>query len=122
MKYLESGSDWFSHTYSANEIVVGCKNTVIPNGIKSIDDFAFSGCESLKKINIPEGVTDIGNSAFENTALTEITIPDSITNISYDIFQGCENLTSITWKGQTYNSASEFFGAFKTAYLEKNTK
>ena len=90
--------------------------------LKKIDDFAFSDCESLKKINIPEGVTDIGNRAFENTALTEITIPDSITNISYDIFQGCENLTSITWKGQTYNSASEFFGAFKTAYLEKNAK
>ena len=58
--------------------------------LKKIDDFAFSDCESLKKINIPEGVTDIGNRAFENTALTEITIPDSITNISYDIFQGCE--------------------------------
>lgn len=90
--------------------------------LKKIGDFAFSDCESLNKINIPEGVTDIGNMAFADTALTEITIPDSITNISYDIFQGCENLTSIIWKGQTYNSASEFFGAFKTAYLEKNTK
>jgi hypothetical protein len=45
---------------------------------------------------IPEGVTWIGNYAFNNcTNLTSITIPNSVINIGNDAFEGCSSLTSI---------------------------
>ena len=45
---------------------------------------------------IPEGVTSIGNDAFENSSLTNITIPNSVTSIGEIAFLGCSSLTNIT--------------------------
>ena len=47
-----------------NTLVAGCKNSVIPNSVTSIGDYAFSGCTFLTSIEIPNSVTDIGNNAF----------------------------------------------------------
>ena len=49
---------------NGNKLIAGCKNTVIPNGIKSIGDGAFDSNSSLKEITIPDSVTEIGASAF----------------------------------------------------------
>lgn len=45
--------------YTGNDVDV-----VIPDGVTSIGDNAFSHCSSLENIEIPNSVTSIGNSAF----------------------------------------------------------
>ena len=68
----------------------------IENGITSICNFAFSGCESLSSITISDSVTRIGDSAFDScTGLTSITIPESVTEIDYDAFYDCTNITDV---------------------------
>lgn len=64
---------------------------------KIIYDSAFSGCNQLTALTLPDGVTSIGASVFSNcTALQSLTIPDSILNISSNpfsnIFNGCNAL------------------------------
>ena len=82
---------------STNKLIAGCKNTVIPNSVTSIGDYAFAGCYGLTSITIPNSVTSIGNSAFVSCAgLTSITIPNSVTSIGDYAFEGCDGLTSIT--------------------------
>ncbi len=49
---------------STNTLIVGCKNTVIPNSVTSIGWYAFYGCTGLTSITIPNSVTSIGSSAF----------------------------------------------------------
>lgn len=49
---------------SSNSLIIGCKNTIIPNSVTSIGDYAFSGCSGLTSITIPNSVTSIGNGAF----------------------------------------------------------
>ncbi len=57
----------------SNTLVLGCKNSVIPDHVTSIGENAFSGCTNLASITIPEGITSIGKEAFYGcTALTEI--------------------------------------------------
>ena len=80
-----------------NELFSGCKNTVIPNSVKSIGWNAFYGCSGLTSITIPNSVTSIGDDAFEGcSGLTSITIPNSVTSIGSRAFEGCNGLTSIT--------------------------
>jgi len=82
---------------ASNTLVLGCKNTVIPNSVTSIGEFAFSGCSGLTALNIPNSVTSIGNYAFEScNGLTSVTIPSSVTSIGNDAFQYCRGLTSVT--------------------------
>ena len=64
--------------------IFGVQNYQIPESLKSvtitnsdnIDDYAFSDCESLTLITIPDSVTSIGYAAFSNCdSLESITIP-----------------------------------------------
>ena len=97
-----------------NELVAGCKNSVIPNYITSIGDGSFSGCSGLTSITIPNSVTSIGTSAFLNcTSLTSVTIPNSVNSIPHQAFFGCSALSSITIPNSvTYIGYSAFGNCF----------
>ena len=64
--------------------------------VTSIGNSAFFYCSGLTSITIPEGVTSIGDGAFEYSGLTSITIPESVTSIGNDAFGWCSSLTSVT--------------------------
>jgi len=75
----------------------GVNNVIIPNGITSIGNYAFSESSNLKSIIIPDSVTSIGECAFKDcSSLTSIVIPNGVTSIGYYTFAGCSGLTSIT--------------------------
>jgi hypothetical protein len=68
---------------------------IIQDGVTSIGDKAFFGCESLTNVDIPSSVTSIGHYTFLGcTNLPSITIPLSVTEIGYYAFAYCKSLTS----------------------------
>ncbi len=80
---------------ATDSLILGCKNTVIPNGVTHIGDYAFI-CSNLTGISIPNSVLTIGANAFENCSqLTTITLPESVTTIGKSAFLG-SGLTSIS--------------------------
>ena len=65
----------------------------------TLNSFAPAG---LSEYNIPDGVTTIGNYAFQGCSnLTSITIPDSVTTIGVYSFAFCSSLTSVYCKAIT---------------------
>ena len=72
------------------------KSVIIPNSVTIIEDWAFLGCCSLRSIDIPDSVTKIGVSAFSGcSSLMIIHMPDSVTSIGYNAFEGCISLKNI---------------------------
>ena len=72
---------------------------IIPEGTtavlpKAFDAWMFSECEKdLKKVSIPDSVTEIGHYAFRNCRnLVSIEIPESVVNIGHHAFTGCNSL------------------------------
>ena len=79
-----------------NTLIIGCKNTTIPNSVTSVGDWAFYFCSGLTSIDIPNSVTEIGYGAFDIcTGLTSINLGNSVTSIGDWAFDKCERLTSI---------------------------
>ena len=65
--------------------------------VASIGRNAFSGCDSLTSVIIPNGVTEIGEQAFYDcSSLTSVTIGNNVTSIGYAAFSWCSSLTSVT--------------------------
>ena len=87
---------YYAHNlYLNGELVT---DLVIPDGVRSIGEFAFHGCNSLTSVIIPNSVTSIGNHAFRDCrGLTSVAIGSGVTNIGNYAFYGCTSLTSATF-------------------------
>ncbi|MBR3855139.1 MAG: leucine-rich repeat domain-containing protein, partial [Bacteroidaceae bacterium] len=73
---------------ASNTLILGCKNTIIPEGVTSIGNDAFYDCDGLTSIEIPSSVTSIGNGAFSNcSGLTSIVVDEE--NSVYDSRGNC---------------------------------
>ena len=69
---------------------------IIPDGVTEIGASAFCSCSSLTSVEIPASVTKIGASAFAGcSGLTTVEIPDSVTWIGDAAFKDCTGLTSV---------------------------
>ena len=69
---------------------------VVPEGVTSIENRAFSQCDFLTSVTISDGVTSIGSYAFTDSySLTSVTISDSVTSIDSSAFEYCMDLRSI---------------------------
>lgn len=76
------------------------RSVVVSSTLAGVVDRACAGCVSLESIALPDGVSDIGVSAFEGCgALKSVTLPASVSNVGSNAFKGCSSIISLTTPG-----------------------
>ena len=89
--------NYYDNPSPASQKKDSVKKVVIEDGVTSIGNSAFDSCSNLTSITIPDSVSSIGNFVFYGcSSLTSITLSNNITNIGNSAFAGCSSLTSIT--------------------------
>ncbi len=72
-------------------------DVVVPDGVKRIEEYAFSRNASLASVTLPDSVTAIGQRAFEYcSSLTQVLLPNSLLSIDYGAFFQCSSLEQFT--------------------------
>ncbi|MBQ7250233.1 MAG: leucine-rich repeat protein [Bacilli bacterium] len=76
-------------------------------GLETIGVAALASCNGLTQAIIPDGVTEVENSAFEYcTNLTSVVFPASLTKIDVYCFYFCQNIEKVYYKGTAPYSAT----------------
>ena len=94
---------------ATNTLVCGCKNTIIPNSVTSIGASAFENNSALTSVTIPNSVITIGAAAFLGSGLTSVTIPNSVTTIGPLAFRQCNSLTNVNIGNSVISIGSQAF-------------
>ena len=133
-----------------NALILGCKNTVIPDTVTTIENSALSGsiacrdlteitvpdsvtsmrnyvfsdCKKLKKVKLSNNLTVIEGGTFENcTALENVTLPENVKTIAGSAFYNCSALKSIKLPEALQNiwfNAFSKCSSLKSIYIPKN--
>lgn len=143
--YMSSGNCLIDQrTQNWVVVVLGCKNSVLPQGVQEIGDYAFAGCTNLTSITIPGSVVTIGESAFEDcrgltsfimqsglqtignnalkncSGITNVSIPDSVTSIGDYAFYGL-GFTSVTVPSSVSSIGQNAFGGNNLTAINVDT-
>jgi len=89
---------------------------VIEDGVTSIGNSAFEDCGKIRSVSIPDTVNKIGDFAFSGCrSLEAVTLPEALETIGESAFQACA-LTKISIGSNVKQIGS---GAFSCYYLKK---
>lgn len=104
--YEELGENSFTFSNYGNYQGVNGKAFSLPSSLLKIGDFAFKNCD-LTEITLPDNLTTIGKQAFEGTSLKEINFPASLDKIDDGAFADVKTLVNLK-----FNEKLRFIGNY----------
>lgn len=109
-----------SYAFNSNYMLTSVTFSDDPNAaLTTIGGSAFSNCNKLEQVTLPESLTSLGNSAFRDCdALTSFVFPANIKQVPSSILYSCDNLESVTLaEGTTQIGSSAFYYCPKLATI-----
>lgn len=91
----------------------GCtslKEVQLPTTLASVGASVFQGTTALTQIGLPGGVGSIGKSAFSGSGLTSFTAPASLASLGENVFEDCASLKEVALGNVVDIGAEAFVG------------
>ena len=88
---------WCDSALRSSGISTRVKNVEISSGVTTLGAYAFSACDSMTGVSLPETLLAVGESCFQSSyGLHNISIPNSVRSIGDCAFSSCNGLTRVT--------------------------
>lgn len=72
------------------------KSVVIPEGVISIGQYAFSGCQLMESVKLPSTLTELGMGAFNDCQkLDNVVVPEGVKELMPGVFAACHSLKNV---------------------------
>ncbi len=97
------------YTFGECENKANIKKVTVSAGCGTVFEYAFAFLPQLEEVVIEEGVTSIANSAFNSSTLKRVTVPESVTEIGANAFANCKSLSELVIPGRITSIGSEAF-------------
>ncbi len=101
--YADGGKTLFAYPTGKSD-----SSFTIPTGVTKVYRGAFLQAENLTHVTVPDSVSELDESSFQEAGLTEVTIPDSVTVAGYFTFYGCALQTVTLGRGLRETSYQMF--------------
>ena len=102
------------------------ESVALPEGVTSIEDYAFAHNDRLKEITLPQSLTSIGKYAFLwCAALESIALPDGVTSVGDKAFSTCVSLKELSLGAELLNAGyglTEFCVALEKITVSENNE
>ena len=117
LSYAEAAVSSIGKTFKDNKAITSFDELQYFTGVDTIKASAFSGCNSLVSVTLPNTVKEIQQNAFYSTSLESIKIPASVNTIEAAAFNSCSNIKSIVVeeRNAVYDSRNNCNGIVETA-------
>lgn len=103
-----------------NTLILGCSSSIIPDSVLIIEDSAFSRCDELTFVTIPQNVKRVGNYAFDGcTDLEAIEFLGIIESAGNHILDKDSGLPSIIVPNGTRLKYEQLLPDYKTNLFER---
>lgn len=84
----------------------GCemlKEVVVPDGVSELDDYAFENCANLVHVELPQSVVTFGRGVFDGCPKLQLkfdlVIPDGTSWVQWSAYEGLTFITSVSLPG-----------------------
>lgn len=71
------------------------ENIKLPDSVKEVESCAFFNSSGIRNLDLGNGLEKIGNEAFKNLKITELTLPESLKSIGAWAFYGCNDIGTL---------------------------
>ena len=96
----------------------------LPEGLISLDEFAFMDCQKLQEIRLPKSLKTLGRGTFAGChALPEIELPEDLETVGEGALMNCLSLTSVVIPASVIEMGDRPFSgdwALKTVEIKGN--
>ena len=97
------------HSTNAPWFQTAVTRVEVKEGITDIGAHAFEDMPSITSVELPSGLKSIGNEAFNHAELKTLTIPDSVTDIGSWAFSSNKSLTTLVLGENLQNIGANAF-------------